>query len=254
MKLEDKVVIITGAARGIGRAMARRFSAEKPRALVLADRDLEGVSAVAAELGAFASAVQCDVAFEAEVRALIAGARERFGRIDLFCANAGVGSSMGIEAPDAEWRRVLDINLMSHVWAARALLPGPTYLLVTASAAGLLAMVGDASYTVSKHGAVALAEWLAITYGDRGLQVSCLCPQFVNTDLLAGALQTAGGASAIAKSGLVLEPEQVADVVVAGLEAERFLILPHAEVATFEQKKAADRDRWIRAMRKVRDG
>jgi NAD(P)-dependent dehydrogenase (short-subunit alcohol dehydrogenase family) len=247
VKLADKVIIVTGGARGIGRAMVLRFALEKPRALIVADRDLEPALEVAREAGAVG--VACDVGREVDIAALVTRATEEHGGVDLFCSNAGIGTAQGIEASDDVWRRVWDVNLMAHVWAARALLPSAarpqgTGLMITASAAGLLAMIGDAPYTVTKHAAVALAEWLAITYGDRGMRVSCLCPQFVNTDLLR--------AAPIRTSGAILEPEQVADVVVAALEDERFMILPHPEVATYFQKKAADHDRWLGAMRKMR--
>ncbi|HZS39997.1 MAG TPA: SDR family oxidoreductase [Polyangia bacterium] len=253
MKLADKVVVVTGGGAGIGRAMVRRFAAEKPRALVVADRDPAAAEAVAREVGGVA--VACDVSREAEIVALVARAKEAHGAIDLFCSNAGISVSGGVEAPDEEWRRIFDVNVMAHVWAARALLPdmlarGSGYLLNTASAAGLLSMVGAAPYAVTKHAAVALAEWLAMTYGDRGVRVSCLCPLYVNTELLRGALSDAAGAS-IRATGTVIEPEQVADAVVAGLDAERFLILPHPEVATYFQRKAGDYDRWLGSMRKL---
>jgi NAD(P)-dependent dehydrogenase (short-subunit alcohol dehydrogenase family) len=253
VKLTDKIIVVTGGASGIGRAMIRRFAVEKPRALVIADRDLPGAEAVAREVGGLA--VACDVAREADLVALVARTTEACGPIDLFCSNAGISVAGGVEVPDAEWRRIFDINLMAHVWAARAVVPamlarGSGYLLSTASAAGLLSMVGAAPYAVTKHAAVALAEWLAITYGDRGLRVSCLCPLYVNTELLRGALHDAAGGS-IQVSGTVIEPEQVADAVVAGLDAEQFLILPHPEVATYFQRKASDYDRWLAGMRRL---
>ncbi len=253
VKLTDKVIVVTGGARGIGRAMLRRFAVEKPRALVVADRDAGGAEVVAQEVGGVA--VGCDVARESDLVALVRRCTEEWGGIDLFCSNAGISVSGGVETPDAEWRRIIDVNLMSHVWAARAVVPGMLergggYLLSTASAAGLLSIVGAAPYAVTKHAAVALAEWLSITYGDRGLKVSCLCPLYVNTDLLHGALEDAAGAS-IKVSGTVIEPEQVAAAVVAGIDAEKFLILPHSEVATYFQRKAADYDRWLAGMRRL---
>jgi NAD(P)-dependent dehydrogenase (short-subunit alcohol dehydrogenase family) len=252
MKLTDKVIVVTGAGNGIGAALVRRFAAEKPRGLVIGDRDLAAAEHVAAAVGGLA--VPCDVARESDTLALIAAARETYGPVDLFCANAGVATSGGVEVPDDEWRAVIDINFMSHVWAARALVPemlarGSGYLLHTASAAGLLTMIGSAPYAVTKHSVVALAEWLSVTYGARGLHVSCLCPQFVQTDMLR-ALEQAGGGS-VRASGTVIGPEQVADAVVAGIDAEQFLILPHPEVATYFQRKAGDYDRWISAMRKL---
>jgi NAD(P)-dependent dehydrogenase (short-subunit alcohol dehydrogenase family) len=249
MKLAGKTIVVTGGAAGIGRAMVKRFAVEKPAALWIADRDLAAAEAVAREIGG--RAIACDVSREADIKALVDAA----GAIDLFCANAGIAVGGGVETPDEEWQRVWDINFMSHVWAARAIVPamiarGGGYWLSTASAAGLLTMVGGLPYSVSKHAAVSLAEWLAITYGDRGLKVSCLCPLFVNTQLMRGALTDLGGGSVLA-SGTVIEPEQVADAVVAGIDAERFLILPHPEVLTYFQRKAGDYDRWISGMRKL---
>jgi NAD(P)-dependent dehydrogenase (short-subunit alcohol dehydrogenase family) len=253
VKLTDKVVVVTGGARGIGRAMVRRFALENPRALVIADRDADAAEAVAREVGGLA--VRCDVGREADNRELVRRATEAYGGIDVFCANAGIAVAGGLETPDAEWQRIFDVNVMSHVWAARAVVPGMLargggYWLATASAAGLLTMVGGVPYAVSKHAVVALSEWLAVTYGARGLRVSCLCPLFVNTDMLHGVLTEAGGAS-IAASGPVIEAAEVADAVVAGLDAERFLILPHAEVKTFFERKASDYDRWLQGMRRL---
>ena len=253
VKLTDKVIVVTGGAHGIGAAMLRRFHREKPRALVVADRDQAAAESLAGELGGLA--VACDVAREADLAALVERATREYGAIDLFVSNAGIAVSGGVEVGDDQWRRIFNVNLMAHVWAARALLPamlarGSGYLLATASAAGLLSMVGSAPYSVTKHAAVALAEWLAITYGDRGIKVSCLCPLYVNTDLLKGVINEAAGAS-IKASGEVIEPAQVAEAVVAGIEAEKFLILPHPEVATYFQRKAGDYDRWLAGMRKL---
>jgi NAD(P)-dependent dehydrogenase (short-subunit alcohol dehydrogenase family) len=253
MKLTDKVIVVTGGAHGIGAAMLRRFHQEKPRALVVADRDQPAAEALARELGGVA--VACDVSREAEIVALVERATKECGAIDLFVSNAGIAIGGGIDVADDEWRRIFDVNLMAHVWAARALLPAMVarksgYLVATASAAGLLSMVGSAPYSVTKHAAVALAEWLAITYGDKGIKVSCLCPLYVNTDMLKGALNEAAGAS-IKASGEVIEPAKVADAVVDGIDAERFLILPHPEVATYFQRKAGDYDRWLAGMRKL---
>jgi NAD(P)-dependent dehydrogenase (short-subunit alcohol dehydrogenase family) len=259
VKLTDKVVVVTGGAHGIGRAMLLRFAAERPRALVVADRDLAGAEETARQINegkaGLASAVACDVSDESEIVALVERTSTAHGDIDLFVSNAGIAIGGGVEAPDDEWRRIFDINVMAHVWAARALLPrmlarGDGYLIATASAAGLLSMVGSAPYSVTKHAAVALAEWLAITYGERGIKVSCLCPLFVNTEMLRGALADAAGAS-IQASGVTIEPAQVADAVVAGIEAEKFLILPHPEVATYFQRKATDYDRWLAGMRRL---
>jgi NAD(P)-dependent dehydrogenase (short-subunit alcohol dehydrogenase family) len=181
-------------------------------------------------------------------------ALDRFGRIDLFCSNAGLGGGGGVEATDETWQRLWDVNVMAHVHAARSVLPamlerGEGYLLHTASAAGLLTNIGNAPYSVTKHAVVALAEWLAVTFGDRGIGVSCLCPQGVRTQLLLDAMDDPAGAVVISQG--VIEPADVADAVVAGLADERFLILPHPEVADYWRHKATDPDRWLAGMRKL---
>ena len=254
MELRDKLVVVTGAAKGIGYALAERFVAKGARGVGVVDLDPADCAAAADQLGAAAFDCPADVSGEAEVAGVVSRATELFGPIDLFVSNAGIGTNQGIDAPEEEWERIWKVNVMAHVYAARAVLPsmlerGDGYLLSTASAAGLLANIGDAPYTVTKHAAVALAEWLAITYGDRGIKVSCLCPQGVRTDLLLGGLG-GGAAETVAAQG-VIEPEQVADAVVAGLAAERFLILPHPEVAEYVQRKAADPDRWLAGMRRL---
>ena len=250
MDLRDKVVVVTGGANGIGAAMCRRFAAERPRGVVVADLDAEGADAVAGEIDGVGVAV--DVSVEADVQRLVAAAEDAYGPVDLFCANAGVGVIGGLDLPDDDWRRSWEVNVMAHVYAARALLPGwiargDGYLLTTASAAGLLTNLGTAPYSVTKHAAVALAEWIAITHGDAGVKVSCLCPQGVRTNMLA-----ASGAANQALLGVgALEPDDVAEVVVQGLRDERFLILPHPEVADYERNRAGDRDRWLGGMRKL---
>ena len=253
MELSGRHVVVTGAASGIGRAMARRFAAEGARAVVVADLDTPRLEEVAGEIDALA--VTTDVSREHDIGALIARATASAGPIDLFCSNAGIAIGGGPETSDEEWDRIWRIHVMSHVWAARALLPdmlarGEGYLLNTASAAGLLTNIGALPYAVTKHAAVALAEWLAITYGDAGIRVSCLCPQGVRTPLLLGTLDDPAGASVLAAGGLV-EPEDVAEAVVAGLRAERFLILTHPEVATYLARKAADPERWLAGMRRL---
>jgi NAD(P)-dependent dehydrogenase (short-subunit alcohol dehydrogenase family) len=257
MELDGKHVVVTGAGSGIGRACAVRFAAEGAR-VVVSDLDGERARAVAAEIGAVA--IPADVGREAEILALVAGARDRGGAIDLFFSNAGIGGPAGgPEAPDAELRLTWEINVMAHIWAARALVPemvarGEGYLLSTASAAGLLTQVSALGYSVTKHAAVAVAEWLAITYGDAGLKVSCLCPQAVRTPLLDLALEDPVGAAALLSGG-VIEPDEVAAAVVAGLADERFLILPHEDVAQHLAFKGARPDRWISGMRRlVREG
>jgi NAD(P)-dependent dehydrogenase (short-subunit alcohol dehydrogenase family) len=257
MELRDRHVVLTGAGSGIGRGLARRFAAEQPRALVLADRDEGAVRAVADAIGA--SAVVADVGTEAGVTGLIAEAERRHGPIEVFFSNAGVpGPPGGPEAPDDQWQLAWDVNLMSHVWAARAVLPGMVergegYLLSTASAAGLLTQISAAAYSVTKHAAVALAEWLSITYADAGIRVSCLCPQAVRTPMLEVALDDPIGSVPLLAGGL-LDPEDVADVVVAAIRDERFLILPHEVVAQHLALKGAQPERWLAGMRKVLRG
>ena len=251
MRLAGKHAVVTGGASGIGRALCRRFAAEGARAVTVADRDEAGAKRVAAEIGGLGLAV--DVADESQVADLVASAEAAHGAIDLFCSNAGILVIGGPEAPDAEWQRIWEVNVMAHVYAARAVLPGMLargdgYLLNTASAAGLLSQIGSAPYAVTKHAAVAFAEWLSITYGDRGIKVSALCPQAVATGMTAGSER--GGVAGV--DGM-LEPEDVAECVVQGLESERFLILPHPTVATYMQRKTADYDRWLAGMRRLQE-
>jgi NAD(P)-dependent dehydrogenase (short-subunit alcohol dehydrogenase family) len=253
MELSGRHVVVTGAASGIGRAMARRFAAEGARTVVVADRDTVGLDAVAAEIGGVA--VPTDVSRESDIVALVERAIEVGGPVDLFCSNAGIAVGGGPETPNAAWEGIWNIHVMAHVWAARALLPGMLargegYLLNTASAAGLLTNLGALPYAVTKHAAVALAEWLSITYGDAGIRVSCLCPQGVRTPLLQSSMSDTSGAAVLAAGGL-LDPEDVAEVVVAGLRDERFLILTHPEVATYLARKGADPERWLAGMRRL---
>jgi NAD(P)-dependent dehydrogenase (short-subunit alcohol dehydrogenase family) len=262
MDLTGAVVVVTGGGSGIGAALVQRMARESPAAVVVVDLQsdpAEGVAAAAAHVAPDADiwAESVDVSDQAAVVELIDRIEHRAGPIDLFCANAGIASGMGIEAPDQVWEQVLAVNTMAHLYAARALVPrwcerGRGHLLVTASAAGLLTNLGDAPYSVSKHAAVALAEWISITYGDRGVGVSCLCPQGVRTPLLFGSGGVDGALAAeVVKAQRVLEPEQVADVTVAALAEDRFLILPHEEVADYERARANDRERWLRAMRRL---
>jgi len=250
MELTDKHVVVTGGGNGIGRALCRRFAAEGARAIVVADLDGDGARAVASEIGG--TPVQLDVSVEDDVVGLVETAIGANGPIDLFCANAGIITSGGLDDANDVWDRIIGVNLLAHVYAARALIPawvarGEGYLLHTASAAGLLTGIGQLPYSVTKHGVVALAEWLSITYGDAGVNVSCLCPQGVRTNML-----LSGGED---ESNFLLPgskaPEEVADVVVEGLADERFLILPHPEVAEYFQRKAGDYDRWLRGMRRM---
>ncbi|HSF25846.1 MAG TPA: SDR family oxidoreductase [Blastocatellia bacterium] len=250
MKLKDKVAVVTGGAHGIGKALSERFAREGARGVVVADLDAEAAAQVAKEIGGLA--ITTNVAREADIINLVQKANEAYGAIDLFCSNAGIGTPGGADEPNEIWQNIWEVNVMAHIYAARAVIPqmlarGEGYLLNTASAAGLLAQIGSAPYSVTKHAAVAYAEWLSITHGDRGIRVSCLCPQGVNTDLLR---RSAGGAGPFLRAGM-LEPEQVADCVVKGLEEERFLILPHPEVAEYLRRKATDYDRWLRGMRRL---
>jgi NAD(P)-dependent dehydrogenase (short-subunit alcohol dehydrogenase family) len=251
MQIADKVVIVTGGGNGIGRALCRRFAADGARAVVVADVNVDAARRVAAEIGG--SAVEADVSREADVKRLVAQALERYDAIDLFCSNAGIAMNGDEHAPDEEWSRCWDVHVMAHVYAARAALPSMLarqqgYLLHTVSAAGLLTHPQSATYAVTKHASLAFAEWLSVAYGDRGIKVSALCPQGVRTDML----HRAGleGRSFLMEGAL--EPEQVAEVVVEGLADERFLILPHPEVAEYVRRRATDHERWLRGMRRLR--
>ena len=252
MKLAGKCVVVTGGGNGIGRALCRRFAREGAAGITVVDIDIESASRVASEIGGHA--IAADVSREPDVVRLARDAQARHGRIDLFCSNAGIAVHGGEETPDEQWRRCWDVNVMAHVYAARVVVPimiaqGGGYLLQTVSAAGLLTHPHSATYAVTKSGALAFAEWLSIAYGDRGIKVSALCPQGVKTDMLKRAEESTGRFLADG----ALEPEQVADDVVRGIEEERFLILPHPEVAEYVRRKAGDPDRWLRGMRRFRE-
>jgi NAD(P)-dependent dehydrogenase (short-subunit alcohol dehydrogenase family) len=258
--LRDRVVVVTGGGSGIGRAMALRFLEAGARGVTVADLDGARAEAVAAEGGGRALAFGGDVADAGAIAQLLARSGEAFGPVDLYCANAGVARGTDLGSPEEDWEASFDVNVRAHVRAARALLPGwlergEGYFLATASAAGLLTQIGSATYAVSKHAAVAFAEWLSVTYGGRGVRVSCLCPMGVNTPLLHGDPSASDDermpGRIVAEAGAVLEPEQVADAVVEALSQERFLVLPHPEVLTFYQRKAADYDRWLAGMRRL---
>jgi NAD(P)-dependent dehydrogenase (short-subunit alcohol dehydrogenase family) len=254
MEIANRHIVVTGGAGGIGRALLRRFAAEGARALVVADRELEPARAIAAEVGGLA--VELDAGREDSVRALIATASEAHGPVDIFISNAGVPGAMGgAEASDDAWDEAWRVNVMAHVWASRALLGemtarGEGYLINTASAAGLLTQVSSLIYSVTKHAAVSLAEWMAIEYADAGVRVSCICPQGVRTPMLDLAMEDPAGAAALTAGGLI-EPEDVADAVVAGIREERFLILPHENVKRFMGLKGSDPERWLKGMRRL---
>jgi NAD(P)-dependent dehydrogenase (short-subunit alcohol dehydrogenase family) len=251
VELAGKHVVITGAASGIGRACATRFAADGAR-VVVADVDGERAAVVAREIDG--RAMRVDVSREAEIRTLVAGAEEVGGPIDLFFSNAGVGGPPGgPEADDDALQMTWQVNVLAHVWAARVLLPamvqrGDGYLVSTASAAGLLTQLSALAYSATKHAAVAVAEWLSITYADAGIKVSCLCPQGVRTPMLELALEDPIGAAPLLAGGL-LDPDEVADAVVAAIAEERFLILPHGEVAKHIAFKGAQPERWLEGMR-----
>jgi NAD(P)-dependent dehydrogenase (short-subunit alcohol dehydrogenase family) len=252
LAVRGSVVVVTGGGSGIGAALARRFAAEGAR-VVVNDLDAAAGKAVAAGIGAPAApglpgavAVPGDVTDEGEVRRLVDLTRERFGGLDLFCANAGVSPPRG--TGDAGWEQAWRVNVMAHVYAARALLPGwlaegKGRLLVTASAAGLLTLLGGPAYSVTKHGAVAFAEWLRVTYAHRGIVVQALCPQGVRTPMLTGARPFLDRTA--------ISPERVADSVLEAMTDDRFLVLPHPEVAGYYAHRAAGPDRWLRGMNRM---
>ncbi len=253
MDIRNRVVIVTGGASGIGKALCERFAQEGARAVVVADLDAAGAEAVARSIGGLGLGV--NVASEADMQQLVRTATERFGQVDVFCSNAGIIARADEDASNTEWQRHWDVNLMAHVYAARAVLPqmiarGEGYLVQTASAAGLLSQVNAAPYSVTKHAAVGFAEWLSIAHGDKGIRVSCLCPQGVLTPMLLGKDGNQRAHSFLGADAVT--PEAVAAAVVDAMREERFLVLPHAEVLTFLQRKTADYDRWLRGMRRLR--
>lgn len=260
MEIKAKHVVITGAGRGIGAAVARRFAAEGAGALVLADLDLDAAEEVAAELGDIATAVRVDAGSQEDVTGLVAHATEANGPIDLYFSNAGLGGpAVGPDAPDESWDLLWRVHVMSHVWASRALIPemtarGSGYLVNTASAAGLLTQPSALPYTVTKHAAVALAEWMAINYADAGIRSSCVCPQAVQTRLLDEAMGQTKGASAAVAAGGVLSADEVADAVLKGVLEEHTLILPHESVAHRAAYKATHHEAWIGELRGLLGG
>ncbi|MEM7767023.1 MAG: SDR family oxidoreductase [Pseudomonadota bacterium] len=248
MELKDRIIVVTGAASGIGRAMVKRYNAEGAKLVVSADLDGDGAAKTAADFGGVA--LTTDVSREADIQRLIETVEADHGPIDLFCSNAGIGISGGAEASNEGWQKIWDINVMAHVWAARHLIPlmvarGGGYLLNTSSAAGLLSQIGSAPYAVTKHAAVGLAEWLALTHGDDGIKVSVLCPQAVRTAM------TADNPDGVASIDGMMEPEDAVAACVGAIRAETFLVLPHTEVLDYMRNKTADYDRWIGGMRKL---
>ncbi len=254
MKIEGSVAIVTGAASGIGKAIAERLHDAGARAVVIADLNGDGAQAVAGAIGDSAMAVQADVADEAAVRDLVARTCRRFGEVDLFASNAGLTVAGGFEVPDDGWRRAIDVNLMAHVYAARAVLPamlerGHGHLLQTIAAAGVLTAFGAAPYTVAKHGAVAFAEYIAVHYGDRGIGVTCLCTQAVNTPMLAASVANYEELAVLKSLSEVLEPGQVAAAALAGVEANRMHVFTHADSIGSFRRRAQDPDKWVAEMR-----
>ena len=249
MNLSGSGAVVTGGGNGIGRALARRLAAGGAR-VVVNDLDAAAATAVADEIGG--SAVPADVSTEGGVLALVAAAREYLGEIDVYCSNAGIAAGAAAAGTDESWQRSWEVNVMAHVRAARELLPGwldrqDGRMVITASAAGLLTMLGTAPYSVTKHAAVGYAEWLAVTYGHRGLRVHCVCPQGVRTSMLAGS----GRAGDVVLKQGAIEPEAVADAVWEGMADGRFLILPHPEVAGYYALRAEDTDKWLRGMNRL---
>ena len=249
MKIKDKVVVVTGGASGIGRGFCYRFAAEGPKGIVVSDYNGDGAAAVAKDIGGIA--VTADVSKEADIKRIVEIATREFGPVDLFCSNAGIPAEGGAEAPDAVWQRCWDIHVMAHVWAARAVLPsmierGGGYLLQTGSAGGLLTTLGQAPYAVTKHAAVAFAEYLSITHAHQGIKVSCLCPFGVISGMLPEDADGIG--KLILKTAMT--PAQCADYVVGALDREEFFILPHPEILDYFKARANNHERWLRHMRK----
>jgi len=253
MDIREKVVLVTGAASGIGAAMARQFAADGAGIVIVTDIDTVGIAEVADEIGG--AAFVLDVTDETRTAEVIAEVEASYGRIDLLCLNAGIPTDGSVDVPNEDWQRTWDVNVMAHVFATRHALPGMLergsgYILTTASAAGLLTNIGAAPYSVTKHAAVALAEWIAVTYGERGIGVSCLCPQFVDTPML----EAFGGHTDETRSwvqGIAISTEEVAQAVADGIRSEKFLILPHPDVGDYFKNKATDYDRWIKGMQKL---
>ncbi len=260
MEIEGKLVVVTGAASGIGRALAVRFAEEGARHVVCADLDVEYVEETAASIGESASAVSLDVSDQKAIESLVADLEENAGGIDIFVSNAGYAQGGGLGLPSEDWKKMMEVHAWSHLYAAQAVIPkmierGGGYLLNTASAAGLLTQFDSGPYAISKHASVALAEWLAINYQASGIGVSVLCPQAVRTRILgkrSKAVAKDPGSNQAALDG-ILEPETVAADCIEAIREEKFLVLPHPEVAKYFRNKANDYDRWLDGMRRFRD-
>ncbi len=258
MKVSGKVAVVTGGGGGIGAALAAGLAGQGAH-VVVADLDAERTGQVATAVGGIA--VPGDVSRVEVLEKIIATAESEYGPVDLFFANAGIIGEPGIGDSDEEWQRTLDINVLAHIRAARLLMPGwiergSGYFVSTASAAGLLTQIAAAQYSVTKHAAVGFSEWLSVTYGDRGIRVSCICPMGVNTDIHNSALASNDqasqlGANVVARAGNVLEPEDVAAITLAAIEQETFLVLPHPEVLEYYRRKGSDYDRWLDGMRRL---
>lgn len=253
VEVKDRVIVVTGAGSGIGRALAQRFVSAGAKSVACADINRDGAEQTAASLGDKAIAYATDVSDEAAIVELVQQVEKNQGAISVFCSNAGIAVAGNENTPNSGWDASLQINLMAHVYAARAIVPlmlerGEGYLVNTASAAGLLTQIGSATYSVTKHAAIALAEFLAISYGDKGIRVSVLCPQAVRTAMTAGSEN--GGVAGV--DGM-MSPEEVAEKVLKAMREECFLILPHEQVRTYMQRKTSDYDRWISGMRRLRD-
>lgn len=263
MKFKNKVAVITGGGGGIGSALAAALARQGAK-VVVSDLQTAAVEPVVEAINDIhpgaALAVVADATDRADITRLVEEAENAFGPVDMFFANAGVAGQPGLHAPEESWDKAFEVNVRAHVRAAQVMVPrwlerGEGYFISTASAAGLLTQIGMPAYSVTKHAALGFAEWLSVTYGDRGIRVSCLCPMAVETPLLRAGEQLGDeigtmATRSVTSAGEILDPAVVADVVLEALEEERFLILPHPEVLDMHQRKGADYDRWLRGMRR----
>ncbi|MEM7099064.1 MAG: SDR family oxidoreductase [Pseudomonadota bacterium] len=258
MDVKETVVIVTGAGSGIGRALAQGFAQRGAEYVVCTDLDADNAAQTAQMIGEGAVGLALDVGDEAAIEALVKDVEGSHGRVDIFVSNAGYGQRGGLNLPTEDWMRMMNVHTWSHLAAARAVIPGMVergrgYLLSTASAAGLLTQMDSGPYAVSKHAAVAFAEWVSINYADQGIGVSVLCPQAVRTNILGPNVGSARTSSGQASEDGILEPEVVADACIQAIHDEKFLVLPHPEVETYFQRKASDYDRWLSGMRRFKE-